>query len=77
MIKESISTISILISSVLTIILGYLTLFELLYLESIISWIIPVFSIGVGGLSIVTYIFNKNEKKFNLFYQGFYIYYLV
>ena len=70
MIKESISPISILISSVLTITLGYLTLFEPLYLESIISWIIPLFSIGVGGLSIVTYIFNKNEKKVQSLLSG-------
>ncbi len=68
--QDTISPISILITSIVVITLGILLLFNPESLENIITTLIPILIIGIGVLSIISYIFSRNKKEANLLIKG-------
>ena len=72
---RTISPISMIVTSTLIIAAGFYIFFNPINLESLINGLIPLLIIGIGVLSIITYVFNRKEKNIKSLLSGvLYIY---
>lgn len=72
---RNISPISMLITAIIILVSGIYIFLNPINLENIINELVPLVIIGIGVLSIITYVFNRKEKNIKSLFSGIlYIY---